>query len=44
MTHSREHTGKLFKGVVAKSFVPIESFYYAKSIGAITPRRPESFT
>jgi len=44
MTRSRERIGKLFKGVVAKSFVPIESFYYAKSIGAITPRHPESLT
>jgi len=39
MTRSHEcigfGKGKLFKGVVAKSFVPIESFHYAKSIGAI---------
>ena len=43
MTRSRERIGKLFKGDVAKSFVPIESFHYAKSIGAITPLHPRKF-
>ena len=43
MTRSRERIWKLFKGVVAKSFVPIESFHYAKSIGAITPSSSRKF-